>query len=273
MGKALQELGMHIEFLASRTPEHARSAAEFIGCGTMPVSLGDLIPRASHVLIAVSDNAIEPVARELARERGSIRVALHTCGSYGPELLEPLNRIGVSCGSIHPLQTITDGTRGAIAVRGCAFAISGDDEAAAWAKEIAQVFGGEILHIRPDARHLYHASAVMASNYLAAILDTAQELMGLAGISEAAALRALAPLARTSLENALTEGPVKALTGPVVRGDASTIAAHTLALERSDDSARQLYRAAGLRALRMARERGLPEHALLAVQRALSGGN
>jgi predicted short-subunit dehydrogenase-like oxidoreductase (DUF2520 family) len=225
------------------------------------------------VLIAVSDHAIESVARKLATERGSIRVALHTSGSHGPELLEPLEQIGVSCGTIHPLQTISNGNQGGNAFRGCAFAVDGDVEARAWAREIAGTLGGEILDIQPDTRHLYHAAAVMASNYLAAILDTAQEFMEMAGIPREAALRALAPLARTSLENALAEGPSKALTGPIVRGDAMTVSAHTHALKRADESARQLYRAAGIRALRMSMERGLGENDAAAVHRALTGDN
>jgi predicted short-subunit dehydrogenase-like oxidoreductase (DUF2520 family) len=270
-GKALQELGIGIEFLAGRNSEHARKAAAFIGPGTVPVSFRDLTSRASHVLIAVSDSAIEAVAGELAQQRGSIRVALHTSGSYGAELLEPLERLGVSCGTMHPLQTISNGRQGALALRGIAFAVSGAPGAAAWAEQITTALGGQILRVGPEARHVYHAAAVMASNYLAAIIDTAQELMAIAGIPREAALHALAPLARTSLENVFAYGRVEALTGPIVRGDAITVAAHTLALERADESAGQLYRAAGLRTLRMARERGLLPEQAAAVHRALTG--
>jgi predicted short-subunit dehydrogenase-like oxidoreductase (DUF2520 family) len=269
MGKALQDAGIEIHFLASRNPEHARIAAEFIGSAVAPVSYTELAAKASHVLIAVSDSVIETTAKELSSPGTAIRVALHTSGSYGPELLEPLSRAGVSCGAIHPLQTISSGTQGAASLRGAAFAVSGSPEAMAWANRIAHALGGKTLYVKPEARHLYHAAAVMTSNYIAALLDTAQELMIIAGIGEEDALLALAPLARTSLENAIHDGPVPALTGPIVRGDASTIAAHILALAQVDASARRLYRAAGIRALRMARKRGLGEDDAAAVHRAL----
>lgn len=273
IGKALQDAGVNIDFLAHRNPENARAAAEFIGGGIVPISYNDLVSSASHVLIAVSDSAIEPLSKQLALPGGAIRVALHTCGSYGPELLESLSATGVSCGSIHPLQTISDGAQGAVALHNAAFAVSGAPEAMGWAKEIVSVLEGQILYIKPEARHLYHAAAVMSSNYIAVILDAALELMGIAGVPKEAALHALAPLARTSLENALHSGPVAALTGPIVRGDASTVAAHVLALEQVEPSARQLYRVAGLRALRMARERGLSEEDVTKVRRALMGEN
>ncbi|MGH9558161.1 MAG: DUF2520 domain-containing protein, partial [Bryobacteraceae bacterium] len=117
----------------------------------------------------------------------------------------------------------------------------------------------------------YHAAAVMASNYIAAVLDSAEQLMLLAGVPKANALRALAPLARASLENVLHCGAVEALTGPVVRGDAATVSENTAALQRADPSIAELYKAAGLHALDMARRRGLGGEEAERVHRALLG--
>jgi predicted short-subunit dehydrogenase-like oxidoreductase (DUF2520 family) len=111
----------------------------------------------------------------------------------------------------------------------------------------------------------------MASNYIAALLDSAEELMVMAGIPKKDAFRALGPLARAALENVLQNGAVEALTGPVVRGDTATVAAHTQALQATDSSIAMLYEAAGLRALRMARARGLNDEQAEEVRRALTG--
>jgi predicted short-subunit dehydrogenase-like oxidoreductase (DUF2520 family) len=270
-GRALEERGIRIACAASRDPSHARAAAAFIGGGCLAVPYRDIPLHASHVLIAVSDRAIEPVAEELASANGRLRVALHTCGGYGPEVLAPLDAAGVSCGGIHPLRSIHDAGQGAAALPGSAFAVCGDSQALSWAARIATALGGQILHIEPGARHLYHAAAVMASNYIAALLDSAEELMSLAGVPRVDARRALAPLARTSLENALQRGPAEALTGPVVRGDAATITGHVRALEGAEHSIAELYRAAGLHALRMARKRGLGGEEAESVHRALLG--
>jgi predicted short-subunit dehydrogenase-like oxidoreductase (DUF2520 family) len=271
MGRALQACGVPIDFIASRNSEHAEAAAAFIGGDAVAVSYQAMASQATHVLIAVSDDAISSVANKLAAEGGILRVALHTCGSYGPELLAPLSEKGVSCGSMHPLQTISDGPQGASALRNIAFSISGSPASLAWAEHIIASLDGQALHVRDDSRHLYHAAAVMASNYVATLIDAAQELMEIAGISHEAALRALAPLVRTSVENCLSRGPINALTGPVVRGDAATITAHMTALKRADRWARNLYKAAGHRTLRMARQRGLGDEKSEAVRKALEG--
>jgi predicted short-subunit dehydrogenase-like oxidoreductase (DUF2520 family) len=85
-------------------------------------------------------------------------------------------------------------------------------------------------------------------------------LMSAAGIGENEALAALAPLVKASAANAIGLGPVRALTGPLERGDAATVAAHCSALAVGiPSSVRGLYRAAGLHALEIARRRGLSE--------------
>jgi len=270
-GRALQECGIGIGCIASRNLSHAKAAAVFIGGSAHAVPYRDIPLHASHVLVAVSDRAIAPVAEELASGNGRIRVALHTCGSHGPEVLAPLQAVGVSCGSIHPLQTIRDASRGAAALRSAAFSVSGDSHALDWAEEIATTLGGQVLHIKPGDRHLYHAAAVMASNYIAALLDSAEQLMLLAGVPKEDALRALAPLARTSIDNVVHYGAVEALTGPVVRGDAATVAEHARAMERAEPSVAGLYKAGGLHALQMARKRGLGGEEAESVRRALLG--
>ena len=89
--------------------------------------------------------------------------------------------------------------------------------------------------------------------------------MGQAGIERQAALQAIGPLCRASLENALRVGPEAALTGPVARGDVATVAAHLEALEGAPPAVEALYRAAGRCLLDLARQRGLPEGSISAL--------
>ena len=203
-----------------------------------------ITPAVRRVLIAVPDRALNEVAGKIA-EHSQVRVALHTCGARGPEVLAALAARGVECGTLHPLQTITQGT----SLKGIAFAVWGDAGAVEWAEEIAALAGGEVLRIRPECRPLYHAAAVMASNYLITLLDASQTLLAQCGVAPEAALRALGPLARTSIENALKYGPANALTGPIERGDRETVAAHLEALKAAPARIRHLYAAAGLETL------------------------
>lgn len=134
-----------------------------------------------------------------------------------------------------------------------AFAITGEGPAAAWAEEIVGLLRGQVLRIPADLRPLYHAAAVMASNYVVGLIDVAVMLMGAASIDRPAALEALRPLTLASVTNALTLGPAKALTGPIARGDLETVAAHLEALAQGDAWIEKLYRAIGLHLARCAR--------------------
>jgi predicted short-subunit dehydrogenase-like oxidoreductase (DUF2520 family) len=109
----------------------------------------------------------------------------------------------------------------------------------------------------------------MASNALVAALDAAVILLAHAGIERQAALQAVGPLARTTLDNVLDRGPQAALTGPIVRGDAATVAAHREALRDVDPTVAKLYEAAAGRLLQLAKQRGLSEAGVRAVELAL----
>jgi predicted short-subunit dehydrogenase-like oxidoreductase (DUF2520 family) len=258
IGRLLRERGEPVVCIAGRDPFRTRLAAEFIGDGVEPAGLAELPGRASRLLIAVSDSALHDVAEALAAGVSGTGLALHTCGAKDIEELAPLRLRGFSCGTLHPLQTICSPEQGVAALRGAAFAVSGDGPGVEWAERIVELLGGRTLRIRPEARPLYHAAAAMASNYVAALLDAAQSLLATAaGEDGDSALRALGPLVRTAVDNILERGPVAALTGPIERGDAGTVRLHLDALASVSPVIRDLYCAAGLQALDMARRKGL----------------
>jgi predicted short-subunit dehydrogenase-like oxidoreductase (DUF2520 family) len=258
--------------VVGRNPERARAAARFIGPRVKAAAFDTIPKRATRVLIAVSDSAITEVASRLASGGITRGVALHTCGAFGAEALAPLAAAGVSCGALHPLQTYATPEQGLSALPGCLFAVDGDAGATRWAVQIAELLGGETLDIPPASRPLYHAAAVMASNYLVALVDAAAMLMSAAGVSQDKVLRALAPLIEASARNAIHLGPVAALTGPIQRGDLLSLSGHARALAREPETVRELYRWAGLHALDMAVRRGLAEETASLVEKLLRGG-
>jgi predicted short-subunit dehydrogenase-like oxidoreductase (DUF2520 family) len=259
LGRLLRERGESIAAVASRTPELAAEAAAFVGGEARAATFAELREHAARVVIAVPDDAIAGVARVLAGAGMRSGIALHTSGAHGPEALAPLAEAGVACGTLHPLQTVANPEEGVRALPGAAFAIDGTPEAAAWAAHLVAVLGGTPLQVPSAGRPLYHAAAVITSNYLMALIATAVMLMGEAGVEEATARRALEPLARTSLENVFRLRPEEALTGPIARGDALTVRGHLAALAGVAGAVENLYRAAGLATLEIARQQGLAE--------------
>jgi len=257
LGRLLRERGEPVVAVAGRSPGRTARAAEFIGVAA--VSPRQLHEHAGRILIAVSDTAVAGVAHTLAHSGWCQGAALHTCGARGPEVLELLARAGIACGVLHPLQTVVTPEAGVNALPGSTFAVCGDPAAVAWAERIVKVLGGTALHVAADSMPLYHAAAVMASNYVAGLIDAAAILMKAAGIDEKTALDALSPLIYGGVANALALGPEKALTGPIERGDAETVRRHLPSLAAVPPSVAGLYRSAGLHVLEVARRRGLAE--------------
>ncbi len=268
LGRLLHLHGHPIVAIAGRNPGSAARAAAFIDGSVKPITVSQVAVLASRVIVAVPDAAIPAVAAALAAT-GFSGAALHTCGAQGPDALASLQKTGVACGVLHPLQTIPDPATGVERMRGIGFALAGDLEAVVWGREIIQMLEGFEIRVAPDRLPLYHSAAVVAGNGAIAMIDAAVRLMALAGVDRQSALAALQPLTRTALDNVFRSGPEAALTGPVVRGDAGTVGLHARAMAGAPADVRNLYRAAGESLVGIARRRGVAEDRLAAVERAL----
>lgn len=192
----------------------------------------DAATQGDVVLITVPDRSISAVLDELVAGQRLRRgqVLLHTCGALSGEVLAPARHFGVAVGSMHPLQSFADIETARQNLPGSAFAIDGDPEAIAAANRLVIDLGGRTLFVPPQERVLYHAAACMASNYLIVLLNMAERLMGRWTLEQQDALQALLPLVNGTLRNVSTRGTTEALTGPISRGDASTVAHHLKAL-------------------------------------------
>jgi predicted short-subunit dehydrogenase-like oxidoreductase (DUF2520 family) len=168
-------------------------------------------------LLCVPDREIAAAAAALAPGV----IAGHCSGALGLEPLAPRE-----CFSLHPLMTFTAVTAGQTAplgpsLRGVAAAIdASSDRALAYAEQLAAAVAMTPLRISREHRVAYHAAACMASNFLVTVEAAAERLATSAGLSR----EMLGPLVRQTVENWLALGPERALTGPVARGDAETVA-------------------------------------------------
>jgi predicted short-subunit dehydrogenase-like oxidoreductase (DUF2520 family) len=211
------------------------------------------------VLLAVRDDALAPCVNDLARAGGPLRgqVVLHLSGALTHDVLRPLQALGAATGSMHPLMTVSaDPVQAARHFRGATFVLEGDLDAVLVADALARRLGGVPVTLAPERKPAYHAGAVFASNYVVTMLAVAARLLAAAGLEPQAAVAALVPLARATLDNVAAAGPAGALTGPVARGDVATVRRHLAALRHQDA---ELYRAVGRETLRLAREAGLDE--------------
>ena len=215
-------------------------------------------PGTTAVILGVPDEVLPELAMALAAQGEAPPgcAAFHLSGALGTDVLEPLLERGYSVGTLHPLQTLADPHLGAEQLTGAYFAVSGEPAAISVARRILNPLGSPVLTIPVARRPLYHAAAVFASNYLAGLIAAAGRLMVQAGVPEDEALPAILPLARGSLENLGALGPVRALTGPVSRGDVETVRLHLRTLEPRE---RSLYASMGMEILALAEEGGLSQ--------------
>ena len=185
----------------------------------------DLREDAELTLLCVPDTAISNVAQGLSLGPGSW--VAHVSGATPLSALDPHERRF----SLHPLQTFVRGG-GAEQLDGAWAAVAAEtDEGRELGFELARVLGLEPFELEDGDRALYHAGAVVASNYLVTLHEAAAGLVAAAG----APPEALEPLMRRTIENGFE------LTGPIARGDWETVEAHREAIRRARPDLEELY--------------------------------
>lgn len=273
LAKCLTDAGYRSCGLASRSGASAKAAAKASGCALHSVNPIAATREADVVFITTPDDAIERVCEEIAEKGGFKKGALvyHCSGSLPSTLLSSAKEAGALIGSMHPLQSFASTDTDSNPFKGIIVSVEGDRPAVDLALEMAWKLGATGLTIRTDAKAIYHAAAVVASNALVTIVDLAYQLIEVAGISSDDAYKVLGPLIEGTLKNIKSKGTVEALTGPVVRGDVSVIEKHVKEIEDKTPDLSELYRVLGKYTVEVARKKGtLSEESLDALLKALS---
>jgi predicted short-subunit dehydrogenase-like oxidoreductase (DUF2520 family) len=248
LAKALRAAGEEVAITSGRAPARAAIAASRV------------------VILAVPDPAIEASARALAGALSAGAVVLHVAGSRGPELLACCRAAGASVGVAHPLVSFAGGAR-APRLEGTSFVLAGDRAALRAGARIAKALGARAIRAGVHGP-AYHAAAALAANGAAALAAHAVEVLTALGLRRREAERAVGALLGTVAENVARVGVPRALTGPIARGDAVTVAAHRAAL-RAYPGAARAYDAIAPAILAIARAAGLPSRAAASVALAL----
>ncbi|TLM98046.1 DUF2520 domain-containing protein, partial [bacterium] len=207
------------------------------------------------------DRAIADAAADIARAGGFRpgQLVVHMSGALPAEILAPAREAGAVIISVHPLQSFASIEMAIKHLPGSFFAIQGDPTGIDIARQIVADLGGQAFVLPPEGKPLYHLGATAASNYMVALLHFAVSLYRQIGIDEETAVKAILPLVKGTLANIERLAPAKALTGPVSRGDITTLETHLEALRRQPDIYRQLYCTLGDYTAGVAREKGTIE--------------
>lgn len=200
----------------------------------------EVVARADLALLAVPDGELPALVTELTATGAvaSGQLVAHTSGRYGVGVLEPAAREGALPMALHPVMTFTGRPDDSTRLVGCFFGVTAPEPLRPIAEALVVELGGEPAWVPEENRPLYHAALASGANHLVTLVAESVELLRRAGLEEPH--RAISPLLGAALDNALQFGSA-ALTGPVARGDAETVASHLAELRRASPEAVAAY--------------------------------
>jgi predicted short-subunit dehydrogenase-like oxidoreductase (DUF2520 family) len=237
VGAALRAAG-HEVVGASGTSQESVSRIETLLPGVPRLAPQEVIAAAELVFLAVPDDVLAELTSGLASigAFGQGQLVAHCAGRYGIGVLEPATTAGAIPLAIHPAMTFTGTSLDVGRLREAFFAVTAPNAFLPVAQALVVEMGGEPLAIADADRAAYHAALVHGANHTVTLVTQAAALLTRIGVEEPA--RVLAPLVHASVDGALREAPgaVATLTGPVVRGDAGTVAAHVAALAGHEEA-------------------------------------
>jgi predicted short-subunit dehydrogenase-like oxidoreductase (DUF2520 family) len=250
---ALSDAGYEVSAVSSRAPtSSAELALRLPNCAAFEDPQG-VIDAAGLVFITTPDDAIGSVVHDLRWRAGT--AVVHCSGALSRDVLATAAANGVETGCLHPLQTFASRDTSPD-LHGTYFAIEAEAPLEATLRDIVEALGGVPIMLRAEDRALYHASAVLASNYVVTLLKLATDLWLRFGYDRATALQALLPLLRGAVDNIETLGLPAALTGPVARGDVEVVRRHIEALADGAPEVLDAYRVLGIETLPVALAKG-----------------
>ena len=269
LAEYLSKAGYRPIGFSSRSLSSARQAAEIAGVPECWFeNIWDAPKTADIVFITTPDELIKESCRIIGENKGfpENAVVFHCSGALASTELASAKschaEIGVKIGSMHPLQSfaaIKIGKSGN-PFENIIMAVEGDPAAVEKARTIAVDLGAKPFTIKTEGKILYHAAAVVASNYLVTLMDLAIKLMAASGVSESEAFEILKPLIKGTLTNIETTGIPDALTGPIARGDVGIVEKHVQAIRSMPDKKAgemvEYYNLNGVETIKIARAKG-----------------
>jgi len=259
IGILADRAGLSVLAVAGGSEGAAGASAKAIGECASACSVTDAAGAGELVLLTVPDDRIAEVCAQLARQQAFApgTIVAHCSGALSSEVLAPA-RDQCCCliGSMHPLQTFPTVEAGVARLPGAWCFCEGDDTAVTCLEKLAQAIGARSARIARAGKPAYHAAAVVACNYLVALMDASARLAQQAGLDRQTWLSAVLPSIQATLDNVSAIGPGKALTGPISRGDIQTVRRHLDALASDDEGVRALYAACGRQTVALALRAG-----------------
>ena len=239
LARALQRAG-HQVTAAAAVSERSKQRARDNFPGARLTEPAGVLAEADLVLLTVPDDVLAALVAGLAATEAPYagRLVMHASGAHGTSVLDPATRAGALPLALHPVMTFTGREDDVDRIKGVCFGVTAPEPLRAAGEALVIEMGGEPVFIAEQDRPLYHAALAFAANHLVTLVAEAATLLRDAGAENPN--RMLGPLLGAALDNALRFGDA-GLTGPVARGDGSTVAAHVAAIAAAEPGALPAY--------------------------------
>lgn len=236
VGEKLAAAGHRVYTAVAPSPESKYRAYTRLPHASLKTPV-EAVTRSQLVVLSVPDPTLAEVVEEIEPHVQERQIILHTSGSHGVGILDPLARRGAVTIAAHPAMTFSGSERDTADLDGCAWGVTASGQLADTVAEllIAEM-NGRTVRIAEDKRTLYHAAMAHGSNHAAAIALQASRLLGdcIVGADSDSAYALLGPLMRASITRVLTGGASQ-LTGPTARDDVTTVQAHRDAIAKTSN--------------------------------------
>ncbi len=251
LGACLKEHGIKVTGFYSRTYESAKESAEFTG--TVPFhTLEEICQSSDTLFLTVSDDRIESVWDRIDKRLLFGKMICHFSGSISSVVFSGREQWEILAASAHPVFAFHDKFTSIQDFHGISFTLEGDQMAVTMLKDLLLELGHRPYLIDSKDKEKYHAAASMASNHAVALFSTAFSLLEECGFQEEEARELFAPLILANAKNVCENGCVKALTGPIERGDVTTVKKHLSVLR---DDALEVYVVLAKKILELAKKK------------------
>lgn len=272
----------------SQTGQQAKIKIAIIGAGKVGQSLKQLfelnqhqvtligrdiaayknqINQAQLVLITTTDSQIKAVCDSISPYLQASTVVSHCSGALNSNVLNSAQQKGCNTASSHPLNTFPSLdaalTTFANTEHGTYLYCEGDKAALELITTVFKPSGFAVVEIDSKAKTAYHTACVFACNYLTVLMDLSLQTAELKGIDKTLFSTAIQPLIQATLSNINTHGTTASLSGPIARGDSTTVNQHIDLLEKESPTIANAYVLLAQHALQLAEQQGQLSHTKL----------
>jgi predicted short-subunit dehydrogenase-like oxidoreductase (DUF2520 family) len=185
-----------------------------------------IIKDADYLLIAVQDDKIKTVAKELSQYNISEKYTYHISGSRDASELAELNQRGAFTACLHPLQTFPRLFCAPETFAGIFWSFQGDEACYSFANDITSRLHGHLIKLSADQKRALHIAGIFAANYLVGLLSVAESVLKDTGFDKTAFNKILQPLLQGVTTNYKNASAKDILSGPLKRGDLEVIRKH-----------------------------------------------